>query len=390
MSNIRILIVEDEAEEVATWEKQITRNNAKKSRSDVADFATNYGEAKELIGMRKYDAAIVDIRLKNENGVQDANSSGNEVRDLLLGTEIVLIAHLTGEAGAVNLETDYVDLVRVFEKAVGEEHDKPVHEEILDWMEDKSELIETMKSVKNNINSKMADLFYKSIWPRWGTWSASHTEGEDFVPISVTRHITSHLYSNFLEDSEGKVHPEEWYFQPPSSTRFRTGDIIIHDRSYYVLVTPRCDLERLEKGDMLLMAKLEVATEWHKDKEALDQKLAEFDEAIARSIDTNLVRSKTKKKEEALSKFRRSYYGHKNEKTMFHFLPEINQSANNSHGPFFVNFSNIVSIEAESSQAKEFSEGKIAGLSPEFVPALVQRLGTYFSRIGSPDYSHFP
>lgn len=36
----------------------------------------------------------------------------------------------------------------------------------------------------------------------------------------------------------------------------------------------------------------------------------------------------------------------------------------------------------------DLSEFRVATLSNEFVPSLVERLGAYFSRIGTPDYSH--
>jgi CheY-like chemotaxis protein len=398
MNSVRLLIVEDEPAEITTWQKQIERNNELKKRKDVADYATSFAEAMEHIGAGKYDAAIVDIRLKSSEGVLDANASGNDVRDLLINSEIVLIAHLTGEPNAVTSgDQHYVELVRVFKKAdvneiEGPEVDVPVHQEILEWLESKSSIVETMRVVKSNIASKMAELFYSSIWPRWEGWHAVHevTEGVNFVSSSITRHITSHLYSRFLEDSGGRVHPEEWYFQPASKDRFHTGDIIKQGEEYYVLVTPRCDLERIGGDDTLLFAKLEIAKDWAKDKKEVDDKIAALRDSLAQEFDLEKKAKLQKKIDSAYSEFRRNYYGHKKEKAAFHFLPEVNEASTITHGPFFVVFSNIKSVVVSSDEAKELAGQKIAALSPEFVPALVQRLGTFISRIGSPDYSHFP
>lgn len=390
MSNSKLLIVEDEVLEIETWRRQIDRNNAKKGRFDQADYASSIDEVKKLVAISKYDAAIVDIRLDNAQGVQEPNASGNEVRDFLLNSEIVLIAHLTGEKNAVDMvHGNYVELVRIFEKDGGDDVEKPVHEEILEWLEGKSDIVETMRAVKSKIASKMAGLFYSSIWPRWDSWQAVNEDDSDFVPSSITRHITSHLYSSFLEDSGGKVHPEEWYFQPPSFERFHTGDLIKQGDNYFILVTPRCDLERLKDTDTLLFAKMNPINDWVDIKRALDDKVAGYRagfDAAQNQVQKDALQKKINK---ALDRFRKDYYGHKNGAPGFHFLPQINQSNDSFHGPFFVDFSYIKPVVFGSLEGEKMKADKIAAMSPEFVPALVQRLGTFISRIGSPDYSHF-
>ena len=45
-------------------------------------------------------------------------------------------------------------------------------------------------------------------------------------------------------------------------------------------------------------------------------------------------------------------------------------------------------MEATTENRAELSQRRVATLSNEFVPSLVERLGAYFSRIGTPDYSH--
>jgi Response regulator receiver domain. len=198
MSRIKILIVEDDPAQIDTWKKQITRNNALNNVDYSADYAKSHEKAVELIELNKYDAAIVDIRLQSSTGVNDVTTGGNDVRDLLLKSEIVLIAHVTGEPSAVDFgESKYKDLVRVFTKADTLTDEKSTHDEVLEWLGDKSKIIQAMQKVKENISSKMADLFYLSIWPRWDGWQATGDENEEFIPSSITRHITSHLYSTF-------------------------------------------------------------------------------------------------------------------------------------------------------------------------------------------------
>jgi ActR/RegA family two-component response regulator len=389
MSRLKLLIVEDDSAHVETWKRQIDRNNALNNFNYVADYAASYERAIELIEFNKYDAAIVDIRLQDPSGISDATTGGNDVRDLLLQSEIVLIAHVTGEPTAVDFGTsNYKELVRVFTKADPSDSEQSVHDAVLEWLEEKSKIVLTMKKVKSNIASKMAGLFYSSIWPRWDSWQAATEEGGEFVPSSITRHITSHLYATFLEEDGGKVHPEEWYFQPPATNRFHTGDLVFYDDDYYVLVTPRCDLERLNDGDRLLFAKMDVADRWLDDKKKVDDKVSGLTSSLSSANKEKKAKIK-KDIDKAYASFRKNYYGHKDGKFNLHFLPEVNQFAGGVHGPFFVDFGNIHTVVVGTDEANSMLDKKIAALSPEFLPNLVQRLGTFISRIGSPDYSHF-
>lgn len=389
MNRVKLLVVEDDSAQVETWRRQLERHNALNDFNYSADYAVSYDEAAKLIESNKYDAAIVDIRLQNPDGVNDATTCGNDVRDLLLRSEIVLIAHLTGEPDAVDFnDSDYRDLVKVFTKADTDDADRSAHELVLMWLASKSKIISTMRTVKANIASKMADLFYLSIWPRWDSWQDGEDDFGEFIPSSITRHITSHLYSTFLADGKGKVHPEEWYFQPASKERFHTGDLLKSDGSYYILVTPRCDLERLNDGQALMFAKMDVATEWAKDKLAADEKIKKIKDELIEADNGDKRKKLERKIDSVYSDFRKNYYGHKNGKFNLHFLPEVNQSKESVHGPFFVDFSDLQRVVVGSQEFHSMKEQKIASLSTEFLPSFVQRLGAYISRIGSPDYSH--
>lgn len=389
MSLINILIVEDDDAQVATWKRQITRANALNADVDLsADYVATQSGAIRSIELKKYDAAVVDIRLQSEDGVNDATSGGNQVRDKLLESEIVLVAHVTGEPNEVSYENDkYAELVRVFTKGEFVDDGGSVHDEIIAWVMSKIDILKTMKSVKSEITAKMADLFYSSIWPRWDSWSAPSEQEMEFKALCISRHMSSHLYSEFLNIGEGKVHPEEWYFQPPSKTRFHTGDIAYFEDIYYVLVTPRCDLERIEPTDTLQLARLDIADDWESDLNELSEKVAAQSEKYDAAEQQEQKDSCQKKINNLHSAFRKKYYGHRDNSPKYHFLPEINDG-NVSHGPFYVDFSVIRSVIFESEEADTLRGCKIASISSEFVPALVQRLGSYISRIGSPDYSH--
>lgn len=387
MTDLRVLIVEDDSDQIQTWGMQIDRFNATHEYRFVPSYAETLLEARDLIFNKKFDAAIVDIRLRREGSPKDATHDGNDVRRMLLENELIVVAHVTGEPQASDMSDDN-SLVKIFTK--GEESEDSVHSHILKWLESMKEMIEILRESKAVIKKRMAFLFRSSIWPRWPHWKAERLDKE-FVFTSLARHMSSHLHDDLLRDNDGKVHPEEWYFLPPSPDRLHTGDIIQIDCNLYILVSPRCDLSRLTEGSSLLFAKmLDISTEWS----VKDRQLKECLEKCAGQLADLVIEEQAKiekierKRSSALSEFRQEFYGHKKNTARLHFLPQINDSQS-LRGPFYVDFSQIINLQYFESDLYEKLSSRVASLAPEFVPALVQRLGAYISRIGSPDYSHF-
>jgi CheY-like chemotaxis protein len=389
MTNIRILIVEDDDAQLETWSRQLLRFNARNKTDFTIDKAKTLSEAASLIAARKYDAAVIDIRLKRDGGVKDATHDGNEVRRQLLDTELAVIAHVTGEPNASDM-TEEARIVKMFVKGGDDDQEHPIQYEILTWIEEQTPMIEAIRGSKDLIKSRLAQVFCRSIWPRWENWALEDAEG--FLSLSLARHLSSHLHSDLLYGSEGKVHPEEWYFLPPTRPEFQTGDITSDGESQFVLVSPRCDLERLNEGDTLLFAKMQdVSKDWASDLKALNERATDVNQQISVAYESgNDEKAEKLRKKLAAdeSTFRQKYSGHSRNKSSFHFLPKINNSDGKGLGPFFVDFSHIMPVVYNSEKYHELKSSRIASLSPVFLPSLVQRLGAYISRIGSPDYSH--
>jgi hypothetical protein len=76
-------------------------------------------------------------------------------------------------------------------------------------------------------------------------------------------------------------------------------------------------------------------------------------------------------------------------KISLHILPEIKQLKSTTYGPLHAHFEKLTYISTDDDVAVgKFKSGKYARLSNEFIPSFVERLGSHFSRIGTPDYSH--
>ena len=384
---IELLIVEDDAQEQKSWYQVIEMHNANEDENGfkiVPAFAPSLQEAKKLIASKNYDAAVVDVRLKQANGQTGPNTDGNLVLELLLETEMTVVALFTGESPLAATPAWAKKMVQTFTKGGG---DNEGTQAVMKWLCAQAPMIRQVKAAQQRIKREMAKVFCHSIWPRWNNWIQSPGSTDDFITTAITRHITSHIYAALLAEGPHGVHPEEWYFIPPLTNRINTGDLIkLTDGTIEIVITPRCDLQRDDKNETIQLAACkDVSAEWEKRcekitaaKEALqNHKLSAGDKGI-------------QKLEEALGnadEALRRYTQHSN-CTTFHFLPRMKMIDGSVIGPFYVHFDKIRSVARSSEEVKAISNQRIASLTSDFLPSLVERLGSFFSRIGTPDYSH--
>lgn len=372
---IRILIVEDQAAEQGTWQNIIELRNAAPAdlRFD-AEFAASLEEAESSLRKGQYDAAIVDIRL-DKAGVAHANTDGNAVIERVCQSGLMIVAAFTGEGKLVESKT-----VKVFTKGNAEDSDGT--EAVLTWLAAQAPLIKAVRSAQSLVQEQLAQLFHRSVWPRWKRWAEKGAY--DRVALPLARHLTSHVHAALLEMQEQRVHPEEWYFIPPVRSGIRTGDVIrLSATEFHIVVSPRCDLSPHSKVTHILLAKCSsVATEWGTLVAGVRDMKADLDVVDVGS------RAGAEKKLKTAQKSLREFTQHNNNTNVVHFLPRAWLEDESEFGPVFVNFDQLRSIRKDSEEGQALVNKRVAAVSPEFLPSLVERLGSYLSRIGTPDYSH--
>ncbi|MFQ6332216.1 hypothetical protein [Methylophilus sp. 3sh_L] len=363
--SIRLLIVEDDAAAINEWGKHFERHNAEddKSFEIIPTFAESFELAKEAIVATNFDAAIVDLRLKVPGGGGHHNADGNEVVKLLANAEMAAVAIYTGQPEEAQLPNG-TSKIEVIPKDDGLETP-------MQWLKGQGEMLFHIQKVGEIIRSKIALTFHGSIWPRWKNWSThSRFSGanSDLLISALTRHFVSHLHADLLESTNEVAHSEEWYFVPAiSSSVISTGDMIRNESgAIEIVVTPRCDIAHSDKSITLQLAQCEdISVEWN--------------EAHA-----NLTVEDKKTVEKAKNKIS-SFIKHRS-KNVIHFLPPMFNKDGNIEGPWFVRFDCIRSEKKSEELLASLNSQRFATLAPEFLPALVERLGGFFSRIGSPDY----
>lgn len=382
--NLRLLIVEDDSTERSTWTNTIDMHNAQgdgQAFQIYCDFAVSQEQANELISKGDYDAAVVDIRLE-QDGMNTPNSDGNFVVEQLLESELAIVAVFTGEEAQVNIPDWATTLVRTFRKGADDGEGTPA---VMKWLTANAPMIEPIRKAQQTIKREMVQLFTKSIWPRWSQWSKGNEAGNEYLELALTRHLASHVHAVLLESSEQRAHPEEWYFIPPIRNGLRTGDLVKNSSGEYeIVITPRCDLAGVTRTESIQLATCKlVSEEWKKRSDAVSASKARH----TQEVDIDKQPALQKKVIEAAESLRR-YTQHAGGKSNSHFLPQMNLPNGTSLGPFLVQFDKIRSIATTEDEISFLTKNRVASLTSEFLPSLVERLGSFFSRIGTPDYSH--
>lgn len=359
---LNLLIVEDSKAVLAQWEEKLQFYSVEESPKYEIEhkIVTSLSEAKQLLDNTRFDAAVVDIRL-DENGKQ--TDHGNEILKSLSDNSLTVCAVYTGEPGTEIIKDHQKEFVKVFKKGDGDGI-----KNVLSWLDEKLNMVSAIKSMQDSFSKSMAQAFTKSIWPRWSHWLSAEEEPE-LTKKALTRHMASHLHASFLNEVSA-VHPEEHYFIPPLRDKLDTGDIVNIEGEHFILVTPRCDLAREENPTFQLVKLKSVQEEWlelHKLK---------------------LNENASRKNKDKVEKDIRKLVNHGDRSPKLHFIPQVKLSSNEVLGPFHAQFNFMNCIEASDKARETLTSQRIATLSNEFVPSLVERLGAYFSRIGTPDYSH--
>jgi hypothetical protein len=358
---LNLLIVEDSQPVLNQWDEklQFYKVGDNPVYSIEHESVTNLSEAKRLLENTKFDAAVIDIRL-DEDGEQ--TDHGNDILKNLSENSLTVCAVYTGEPGTEIVAEHQRDFVQVFEKGEGDGIEK-----VLDWLDAKAGMISAIRTMNDSFNKSMAEAFTRSIWPRWSYW-LDEVSKQEFAERALTRHMATHLHASFLNEVSA-VHPEEHYFIPPLQERLDTGDIIRIENEYFILITPRCDLAREQNPTFQLVKLVSTQEKWNE-------------------LHDLQVNGANRKARETADKDLRKLINHGDRSPKLHFLPQIKLNDNEILGPFHAQFNFMKCMEATTENRAELSQRRVATLSNEFVPSLVERLGAYFSRIGTPDYSH--
>ncbi len=342
-----LLLVEDEQGEIDRFSDAIKDFNEADPDNPKFELliAKNQEDANQLISTRRIDCGVIDLIIPRTGAHQ---SPAKESR----GEELVvaMIKSLPAPFVIHSARSEDFDRSKISGIPV-EIIDKGLHapEKILDWLKQHVPLMDTLSETLEQLKRESALIFFRNVWPNW--LGRKEEDVETFKAVAA-RQISAHLGEVLSFDvGSSQYHFDEVYFAPPvRAERLFTGDIFVMDRKTYIIVTRPCDMAREEYPKFFLLAECGNVPDW-----------------------AHLANKSGPKKKECIEKYTRQ-----NIEPSKHFLPPCGQ-----RGPWLVDFRRVSSIS--SAEADKILDGRIASISPRFLPNLLQRVFSWLSGVGQPD-----
>ena len=344
MSAFRLLVVEDDEQEIQTCRDSIDRYLAEKERQiDMVECRT-VDEARMKLN-NSFDGAIVDLRLSNRG------DEGTEVIEEIEGSFFrIPVAILTGTP---NNARDDLTYIGVFTKGEIE------YRELFDrfWGIYDTGMTRIVGG-RGLIEKRLGEVFRKSLLPKMKQWESYGEEDPVRTEKALLRHTLNHL-SELLDEDGDRCFPEEMYLAPPLTEKISTGSILreIQDEEWFVVMNPACDLVIREDAecntDRILLVEVDPESElfpWIDDKNLSNKKKGELKSAFNNRTS--------------------SYY---------HWLPKTDFFPGG-----FLNFRKLSTFPYGSLSQKFAMPPKIQ-IAPSFTKDVIARFSSYYARQGQPD-----
>ena len=362
MSQLRLLMLEDEEEDLIPWKETIQRYMEEKNRNIELVMCTTREEALEKLD-KSIDGAIIDLTLFERddagNQIIEENDAGNEIIEKVANSFFrIPIAIYTQEPSNKNDSlNEKILLIDVFDKSVAR------HDEILDkfWEIYDTGLTHIMGG-RGDIETTLNQVFLENLRPNRQRWIAYGEKDSERTQKALLRYTLNHLLQ-LLEDDEEERLPEEVYLYPPVLDRIRTGNMVKANDQWFVVLNPACDLVPINgefKIDRIL--------------------LVEIDGDAVKDVLKKSNNNKDKKRKlDALSKNTHAFY--------YHWLPPVRFESSDGQILNFdggvLNFRKLKTLTKAYFQ-KKFGDPLIQ-ISPSFVKDIISRFSSYYARQGQPN-----
>lgn len=227
----------------------------------IVTTLNTFQDAVSLLNYVDFDLIILDV-YEGTPGADNPNELGKRVLEIVKQKCFAPVIFFTGRTASVaDLKSDFVKVVN---KGDGTPR---LIAEINDLLSNNLILLK----IKLNEYTKecLREYLWGFVYPKWNEFNKI----KDNVSLNylIIRRLAYSLSKDQifklleLEDHTHKLHPMEFYVCPPISEEYETGDILKLNDSYFVVLTPSCDLELREDGHRkatrVMLSKCELLTD---------------------------------------------------------------------------------------------------------------------------------
>ena len=348
MSELRLLIVEDDEQDLSRCRRAVNRYKREKDREINLVVCKTLNEALEKLD-NSFDGAIIDLKLA------DRGDEGNQVIEEIEKSFFrIPVAIFTGNPGNWNDNLrEKIMLIDVFIK--GEIR----YYQLLDrfWNIYDTGLTRIMGG-RGKIEENLTKVFLKNLLPQIETWVSYGEKDPERTEKALLRYALNHLFQ-LLEEGDERCFPEEVYLSPPLSDNITTGSIVKEKTTdqLFVVLSPACDLVIRKSGDFktdrILLVEIEA------ENDIVNDALAGIKQK----------RSRENKLKAVFNNNHTDYY---------HWLPKVDFFDGG-----FLNFRKLKTLKKDDFEG-QFEDPAIQ-ISPFFVKDIVSRFSSFYARQGQPD-----
>lgn len=353
----KLLVVEDKQDVVSRYIRAIEDAGANEILKVIN--ATNKFEAEQIIDAENIDAVIMDLKILPDHGDGEADSSyGAELLKDTLSKVIFPVIVVSATPGV--LDSDNLKLPSKLLCLKKETDYDTVAIEHLLSLENLLKIIPELKKAREAYNQD----FIKTFWDLYTHWDRFEEKFKNSSRVYqvMKRHITHYLLEKWTaEDDGGALHHSEFYTHHPYRKKIHTGDIVEYAEKKWIVVTAPCDLANNDEPDEITLLEctpIEYAHEEHT--------------SVVRPFTANSPNDK----KQAVAKKRLGEFFTKPGISK-HYLPSWSMGSS----PHNINFKKIKTIPY--ADAEQLTT--ITTLNTHFMPYVMQRYGSYVSRLGQPE-----
>ncbi len=348
MSKLRLLIVEDDEQELEACRDSVERYGDEKNRDFELIECKSLDEALELLD-NSFDGAIIDLKLAD--GGDEGNQIIKKIEESFFRIPVAIFTANPGNSD--HTLNQKIMLLDVFQKRVTQ------FDELLDrfWDIYDTGLTHIMGG-RGLIEQRLNEVFLKNLRSQIPTWVSYGKEDPERTERALLRYTLNHLFQ-LLEEGDERCYPEEVYLHPPLSGNITTGSIV-HDKAgnhHFVVLSPACDLvirRNTEfKTDRILLVEIE------KEKDI-----------VGAALDG--IKQNRKKKDKLQTVFNNNHTDY------YHWLPKVD-----FFNGGFLNFRKVNAMTKDEFEDK--FENPSIQISPFFVKDIVARFSSFYARQGQPD-----